>query len=87
VSLRLLTAAGTLELGDAPESALRCIRCSRPAQLVAESERGFTPVCAPCAEHLIAAAAVEPLCGATITMRRDAWRSCVRPRGHGGPCE
>jgi hypothetical protein len=53
MTLRVLTAGGTLELGAPPAVGPVCERCGAPAQITVDCPIGILSVCAPCVERLV----------------------------------
>lgn len=80
MTLRLVTAAGNLTLGDPPTSNLACLRCNRPAQLVVDSPGGLLSVCAECVEHIIGESTTRSAPHVTATH----WRQVARDYGWPG---
>lgn len=50
MSLRIITGAGTLMLGDAPDSAMSCALCGAAAQLVTDTPDRTIASCGLCVE-------------------------------------
>lgn len=62
MSLRVVTASGSLLLGDAPADARPCGFCGEPSQIVAEGPMGRpVPACAECVEGALVRAVIQGL--------------------------
>lgn len=57
MTLLLLTAQGTLALGDAPATDLACLFCGEAAQLVASTAGSTLACCAECTADAVSVAA------------------------------